>query len=39
LQVNLEGERNAHAGEYTFRFGIEEMPDDQGFLEHTVTTF
>jgi hypothetical protein len=35
-QVDASGLRNAHGGEYTFRFGIEEMPRDQGFLEHVV---
>jgi len=38
-QVDGDGARNAHAGAYTFRFGIPEMPKDQGFLEHTVTMF
>ena len=35
-QVDASGLRNAHSGEYTFRFGIEEMPRDQGFLEHVL---
>ena len=38
-QVNGEGVRNAHPGEYTFRFGIPEMPKDQGYLEHAVQTY
>ena len=28
-----------HTGGYTFRFGIEEMPRDQGFLEHTFEAY
>ena len=35
-QVDRYGVRNAHSGLYRFRFGIEEMPRDQGFLEHVV---
>jgi beta-D-xylosidase 4 len=38
-QVNGDGLRNAHTGEYTFRFGIPEMRKDQGYLEHAVQTF
>ena len=37
-QVDELGARHVHPGSYTFRFGIEEMPADQGFVEHTVVT-
>ena len=38
-QVDASGARNVHPGSYTFRFGIEEMPRDQGFLEHTFEAY
>jgi hypothetical protein len=38
-QVDLEGSRNAHPGSYKIRFGVEEMPRDQGFLEHALEAY
>lgn len=36
--VDEAGERHAHAGEYTFRFGVAETAaHGQGYVEHTVT--
>ena len=38
-QVDERGLRNVHTGTYTFRFGVEEMPRDQGFLAHTFEAY
>jgi beta-D-xylosidase 4 len=34
-QVDANGARNVHAGTYTVHFGIESMPRDQGFAQHS----
>ena len=38
-RVDETGARLVHPGSYTFRFGIPEMPANQGYLEHIVETF
>jgi len=36
-QVNVEGEHNAHPGEYTFHFGIKETATEgMGYVEHKM---
>jgi beta-D-xylosidase 4 len=37
--VDEYGVRDVHTGTYTFRFGVKDMPLDQGFLQHTFHAY